>query len=107
MARAENWYLCRVGFVETARAIGLVAGQRAIGAFAREWLSFGVIEVDQLLVEHAAALAVDRRLGSLDSIHLAACLVLPLEDVVFATWDRRLHLAAAAEGLQLLPEKLA
>jgi hypothetical protein len=37
---------------------------------------------------------------------LAAALLLPRDDLVLATWDRRLHAAAAAEGLTLTPEKL-
>jgi uncharacterized protein len=47
---------------------------------------------------------VDSR--SLDALHLAAALVLPEEDLVFAVWDRRLHAAARAEGLQTLPDTL-
>jgi predicted nucleic acid-binding protein len=106
MGRAEGWYMCRAGFVETVRAVGLVAGSSATKAAKDEWPSFGIVEVDQPLVEHAAALAIDRELRSLDSLHLAAALVLPGDDLVFATWDRRLHIAAGAEGLQLLPEAL-
>lgn len=107
MDRAEGWYICRAGFVETVRAVAIAAGVRATRAVKEEWPAFGVVEVDQPLVEHAAALAVDRDLRSLDALHLAAALVLPNEDVVFATWDRRLHTAAAAEGLELFPKVLA
>jgi predicted nucleic acid-binding protein len=103
MQTAEGWYICRAGFVETVRAVGLVAGQRATKVVREEWPAFGVVEVGQPLVEHAAALCLDRDLRSLDPLHLAAALVLPGEDLVFATWDRRLHAAAGAEGLQLLP----
>jgi predicted nucleic acid-binding protein len=106
MGRADGWYMCRAGFVETVRAVGLVAGSSATKAIEDEWSAFGVVEVDQPLVEHAAALAIERELRSLDSLHLAAALLLPGNDMVLATWDRRLHLAAGAEGLQLLPEVL-
>ena len=102
MQQADGWFMCRLGFVETIRAVGLAAGERATHALRDEWSSFGILEVDQRLVEHAA----HRELRSLDSIHLAAALVLPGEDLVFATWDRRLHAAAAAEGLRLLPQTL-
>ena len=98
--------MCRAGFVETVRAVGLAAGRRATRAVKDEWPAFGVVEVDQPLVEHAAMLALDRDLRSLDSLHLAAALVLPGDDLVFATWDHRLHTAAGAEGIQLLPETL-
>jgi predicted nucleic acid-binding protein len=106
MDRADGWYTCRAGFVETVRAVGLAAGRGAIRSFEDEWPAFGVVEIDQPLVEHAASLAIERELRSLDSLHLAAALVPPGADLVFATWDRRLHAAAHTEGLTRLPERL-
>lgn len=106
MGDAEDWYMCRAGFVETLRAVGLAAGGEAPKVVVEEWPTFGIVEIDQPLVEHAAALALDHDLRSLDSIHLAAALLLPAEKLVFATWDRRLHSAACDEGLALLPEHL-
>ncbi len=103
MAQADGWYICRAGFVETVQAVGLAAGARATTVVKDEWPAFGVVEIDQSLVEHAAALALARDLRSLDSLHLAAALVLPGDDLLFATWDRRLHAAASAEGLNLIP----
>lgn len=106
MDRADGWFICRVGFVETTRAVTLTAGRAAAKALHNEWPAFGVIEVDQDLVENASALAVDRELRSLDALHLAAALLLPRKDLVLATWDRRLHAGARAEGLDLLPGSL-
>ena len=71
-----------------------------------EWPAFGVIEVDQRLVEDAAKLAIDRELRSLDALHLAAALMLPPNHLLLATWDRRLHAAAGAEGPALIPQTL-
>jgi predicted nucleic acid-binding protein len=106
MTEADGWYMCRIGFVETMRAVGLAAGPLPVKAIQEEWPAFGVIELDQALVEHAAELAINRNLRSLDSIHLAAALLVPAPDMILATWDQRLHAAAAAEGLQLLPNSL-
>jgi predicted nucleic acid-binding protein len=106
MARAEGWFVCRVGFVDTTRAVALAAGTAPATAIREEWPAFGIVEVDQELVEHAYAIAVKRDLRSLDALHLAAALVLPRDDLVLATWDRRLHGAARAEGLALLPASL-
>lgn len=106
MESADGWFVCRVGFVETARAVGLAGGRVPAEAFRNEWPAFGVIEVDQDLVERASGLAVKRELGSLDALHLAAALVLPREQLVIATWDRRLHAAARAERLEVLPGSL-
>ena len=106
MGRADEWFMCRVGFVETVRAVGLSAGSAAASTVREEWPAFGVIEADQRLVEEAAELAIERELRSLDALHLAAALTLPSEDLLVATWDRRLHRAAAAEGLALMPDTL-
>jgi predicted nucleic acid-binding protein len=104
MTQADGWFMCRAGYVETFRAVGLAAGKKATGALRQEWSAFGVIEIDQPLVEHAAELAIDLDLRSLDALHLAAALVLPRDDLVIATWDRKLHAAARATGLPVVPE---
>ncbi|MGH9064296.1 MAG: type II toxin-antitoxin system VapC family toxin [Acidimicrobiales bacterium] len=106
MQAAERWYICRIGFVETVRAVGLAAGRSATRAVSEEWPSFGVVEVDQELAERAAGLALDEGLRSLDALHLAAALLLPSEETVLATWDRRLHAAAQSHGLSVLPASL-
>ena len=107
MQEADGWFICRIGFVETVRAVGLSAGRPATRPVREEWPAFGVVEVDQTLAEHAAALAIDRDLRGLDSLHLAAALLLRADDLVFVTCYRRLHAAARAEGLSVLPETLA
>jgi predicted nucleic acid-binding protein len=104
MARAEAWFMCRVGFVETSRAVGLTAGSSAVRSFRTEWPAFGVIEIDQQLVERATELALAHQLRSLDALHLAAALLLPDDEFTVATWDRRLHAAAGAEGRTVFPE---
>jgi uncharacterized protein len=106
MRGAEGWFICRVGFVETARAVALASGRAAAKKLREEWPAFGVIEVDQQLVEHASALAVEHELRSLGALHLAAALVLPRDELVMVTWDRRLRAGARAEGLGLLPISL-
>jgi predicted nucleic acid-binding protein len=107
MAAADAWFMCRVGFVETARAVGLVAGVGGVQQFEAEWPSFGVIELDQPLASQAADLAHSTDLRSLDAIHLASALLLPGEDLAIATYDRRLHASADARGLYVVPEALA
>jgi hypothetical protein len=50
------------------------------------------------------------RIGYVETVRAlalaAAALVLPVDDLSFATWDDRLHAAAREEGLHLLPERL-
>ena len=104
MGEADEWFMCRVGYVETVRALGLTGGNPAVRAFREEWPAFGVVAVDQDLVEAAADLTRKHDLRSLDALHLASALVLPGQELTLATWDRRLHAAATAEGLSVSPE---
>jgi predicted nucleic acid-binding protein len=106
MDGADGWFMCRIGFVETVRAVGMTAGRPAAKAVREEWPAFGVVEVDQRLAEEAAELALSHGLRSLDALHLAAALMLPHEDRVLTSWDHRLHTAARAEGFKLIPEML-
>ena len=106
MQRADGWFICRVGLVEAMRAVTIAGGTTAAEALRGEWPAFGVVEVDTALAEHAVSLAIQHDLRSLDALHLAAALVLPRADLRFATWDRRQHAAARAEGLPLLPASL-
>jgi hypothetical protein len=57
MQAASGWLMCRVGFVETARAIGMAAGASVVRGFAQAWPAFAVVEVDQDFAERAASLA--------------------------------------------------
>ena len=106
MDTADAWFIVRTGFVETIRAVGITAGRPATRACRDEWGAFGIVEVDQDLVEVAADLALRRDLRSLDALNLAAALTLPRDDLVLATWDRRLHSAAIGEGIEVAPSRL-
>jgi predicted nucleic acid-binding protein len=106
MGHADGWFMCRAGYVEAARGVGLAGSPAAVRAVQKEWAAFNVIEVDQDLVECATELAPAHDLRSLDALHLASALLLPREDLTVAVWDRRLHAAARAEGLGLFPEIL-
>lgn len=106
MDDAPAWAICRIGYVETVRAVGLSGGRRVVRAVEAEWPSFNVVEVDPELANHAAQLTLSAELRSLDALHLAAALVLPSDELTIATWDMRLHRAARNEGLQTLPVSL-
>lgn len=106
MDDARAMSMCRIGFVETVRAIAVGGNNRDVKKMESEWTSLDVVEVDQALAERAAELAVSRKLRSLDALHLAAALSLPDADLTLATWDARLHRAAEDEGLRTLPAAL-
>jgi len=107
MGEADGWAICRIGYVETARAIRLAAGTAAVRRFVADWPSFEVVEVDAALAEHAAELAFKEELRSLDALHLAGALLIASDELTLATWDIRLHRAAQSQGLEVFPAKLA
>jgi len=101
------WCSCRIGYLETARAVWRAADASAIGDVEADWREFDVVEVDRSLTERAVELALESGLRSLDALHLAAALSLgPEDEPTFATWDKRLHRAARAHGLSVLPASL-
>jgi uncharacterized protein len=106
MAEASAWSMCRIGYVETYRAVSMAAGRRAAKRVDADWPSFDVVEVDAAISEHAAQLTLEAELRSLDALHLASALLLPQRNLTVATWDVRLHRAALERGLQALPSKL-
>lgn len=106
MGAAEGWALCRIAYVETARAIRLATGNAGVKRFLADWPSFDVIEVDALLTEQAVELTSTEDLRSLDALHLAAALLIASDRLTLATWDIRLHRAAQRRGLAVFPAEL-
>ncbi len=108
MQSAGRWVVSHLTWIETARAIGIRFGRDSaqMRQLTAEWPSMGVIRLDQGLAESAAELAIDEGLRSLDAIHLASGLAIAQPGFLFATWDARLHTAAGARGLEVLPERL-
>jgi uncharacterized protein len=102
----KPWAMCRIGFVETVRAVGVGGESQDVKKVERDWVAFYIVDVDRALTEHAAELALSHRLRTLDALHLAAALALPVDDLTFASWDTRLHRAAGDEALATLPAEL-
>jgi predicted nucleic acid-binding protein len=106
MGGEQNWSMCRIGFVETVRAVARGGEPEDVERVERDWVGCNVVELDQDLAAHAARLARSSGLRTLDALHLAAALSLATGSLIFATWDIRLHLAAREYGLRTLPAAL-
>lgn len=105
METARNWIACEIGFVETARAVELVTGEPSL-EFEHDWREFDVVPVTHELSLSAARIAVDRRLRTLDALHLAAATSLAVPTVTVATWDTQMRRACAELSLDVFPETL-
>lgn len=98
----------RLLYVETAAALAQAlrmgrltghnhdAAQRMLQAL---WPQIEVVEVDQLLVTRAAAMAHELALRGYDAVHCAAAEQLNDDDVVAASGDQRLLSAWAQVGV--------
>ena len=71
------------------------------------WPSLAIVEVTAGLAQHAGDLADRRPLRAGDALHLASALLWRDVAPVFAAWDHRLADAARAEGLTVVPPRLA
>lgn len=71
----------------------------------RLWTSVCPVELTSGVAEAAGRLAKRHALSGADSVHLASGLTVG-HNVIFVTWDRRLHAAAAAAGLAVVPAML-
>lgn len=107
MSGVAGWSMCRIGYVETARAVARGGRGSDLAEVERDWIHFDVVELDDALADRAARLSIATGLRTLDALHLAAALSLGGDDVTFATWDVRLHRAAREHGLRTLPATLA
>jgi len=106
MAAAEVNSISWVGFVETIRAVGRTVGSSGVGWFESERSTFDIVDFNRTLAGRAGRIGWSTGLRSLDAIHLAAALSLSPRELVFATWDVRLHRAAHEHGLRTLPAVL-
>jgi predicted nucleic acid-binding protein len=115
-AAAGHRYGSELGYVETCAALAAslrnhhldptahaIARRSADAIRAR----LGVIVLGTEVATTAARLAETRALKGADAVHLASALALGDPRVVVATWDRRLHAAARAEGLTVAPASLS
>lgn len=87
---------------------GRVRGSLANGLrsqWERIWPAIRPVELTEGISEAAGLLAGPQRLGGADAVHLASALELG-SNVIFVTWDRRLHAAALATGLAVVPATL-
>lgn len=102
---------CRLLYVEVAAALAQalrmdrLSGEEhgsAVELLDEMWDEFEVVEVDELLVRRAAALAQNHALRGYEAVHCASAQQLDDEDVVAAAGDQKLLEAWTALGMSTL-----
>jgi len=108
----EMRFTSRVTYAEVRSALAAAYRDRRLNdaglrsakrQWRRYWDALRVVETGVHLDRPAGDLAERHSLGGVDALHVASAAQLRVADMVVATWDRRLHAAAAAEGLATLP----
>ena len=69
----------------------------------RYWAGVRSLELTRSVARSAGAKAREHSLSGADAVHLASALVVDDPNLVVATWDRRLAVAAAREQLAIAP----
>lgn len=80
--------------------------QQARGTWEDFWRALRLVELTERVAQRAGDLSEEHALSGADSIHLASAELLASDGAVVATWDSRLHAAASALGLPVLPATL-
>ena len=91
----------------TARRIGRLdadADREARRRWAQHLRAVELVELAPFIGDRASELAVEHALSGADAVHLASVLMLADTEPVLITWDRRLAVAARAEGIVVVPE---
>jgi predicted nucleic acid-binding protein len=116
LSLAELWAASVLTSVEVTAALSksvcmkVITGQdasQALRAFRRGWDDFVQIETTAVVLESASELAWQYGLRAYDAVHLASARFWQeslQEQVVMATFDHQLWLAAQQERLQLYPQ---
>ncbi|RBY80533.1 VapC toxin family PIN domain ribonuclease [Geodermatophilus sp. TF02-6] len=101
----------RMTFAETCAALAgasrlgrltAEAHDRALVEFESVWAQMDVVEVDDVLVRTAGALARTHALRGYDAVHCAAALRLTSERTIALAGDRALLAACRNEGLRVI-----
>jgi uncharacterized protein len=83
---------------------------QSLAAFQHDWSTFARVEVSEIVMNRAAALAWHQGLRGYDGIQLASALLWQEtvgDDIALVTYDRELWVAARQEGLLVYPQTLA
>lgn len=113
--QADSRHASPLAFVEACAALAAAHRNHALDASRHQESQadvrairgqLGTVHLTDAIAGHAAELADRHALKGADAVHLASALALRDLDIVVATWDRRLHSAAQAEGLRVAPATL-
>jgi predicted nucleic acid-binding protein len=106
-AQADDVTCASIGYIELRAMIARrLSGRTASRAGLRLdllWASIDTVPLDDELVADAVRIADGYRLRALGAIHLAAATQAQDDDLVLATWDEELRLAAQAAGFATFP----
>ena len=118
---ADAWDACEsisvslIGYPEVCSALARarthrikddLGFHRAVARWNESWESVRSVPLTEMVTMAAGHLAANHGLSGADAVHLASALAIGREHVVMTVFDRKLHVAAQAEGLATVPATL-
>jgi uncharacterized protein len=79
----------------------------AMSTWEEFWAAVRPVELTAAVERKAGQLVASHALCGADAIHLASAFALEAPDLIFAVWDRRLHVGAENLGIRMAPHHLS
>ena len=107
IADDEALYTSMLVYVEVIRNLARLeqsmSGESVVAEFEDLFARMSIIEMDDWVWLKAAAVAMASGVKSLDALHLATASAPGISDIEFATFDKRLAVAARQLGMVVVP----
>ena len=107
IAEDKALYTSMLVYVEVIRNLARLersmSGQSVVAEFEDLFARMSIIEIDDWVWSKAAAVAMASGVKSLDALHLATASAPGIPDIEFATFDKRLAVAARQLGMVVVP----
>jgi len=104
---AFDFYTSMLVYVEVIRNLARLeqsmSGESVVAEFEDLFARMSIIEMDDWVWLKAAAVAMASGVKSLDALHLATASAPGISDIEFATFDKRLAVAARQLGMVVVP----
>ena len=107
IAEDKALYTSMLVYVEVIRNLARLeqsmSGESVVAEFEDLFARMSIIEMDDWVWLKAAAVAMASGVKSLDALHLATASAPGISDIEFATFDKRLAVAARQLGMVVVP----
>lgn len=95
-----------LGAAQRSHTLTANESNHALASWEQIWRRIVPVEFTVAVQNRAANFALGHHLCGADAVHLASAHAPHNADITLVTWDRKLHTAAKASGLAVLPDNV-